>query len=184
MNKTLFYLTLLTLGVTLISCKPDTLNHLELAELELSNDELLPYLDEFVDIGLDNGHDYTYVYDQPITMAFTGDFKFGHNGQSWGINDKNIEIYINAKWYKRQKQRLGTIDGDNYTKYIIFHELAHDILNLKHKHSTPLMKTDSDWERVENGTYPVVIEAMSYARENGRNSAKSDTATGVIDCIF
>ena len=177
MKKFILSLLVLVFAAGVTSCKPDALNENELLELELSNEELLPFLDMFVNIGLANGYDYTYVYKEPIIMEFTGDFKFGHNGQSWGINDKGIEIYINAKWFKRQKESfVRTGEWSDYAKYIIFHELAHDVLNLKHKHGTRLMSTDSDVDDIES----IVVEAMEYSKSQKESSTEEE----VIDCHF
>ena len=170
---------LLMVGL-LTSCQPDPLSDEQLVEVGLSNEDLRVFLDEFIDIGLENGFDYTYVYKQPIKMQFTNEFKFGHNGQSWGINDDRIEIYINADWFIRQKARADKNDGEysTYTKYVIFHELAHDILNLKHKHGTRLMDTKA--ERDEEALIQIVVDAMKYARDKGRNSGKEENEK--IEC--
>ena len=168
--------TILAISLLILtSCKPDSLNEAMLDEIGLSNDDLRPFLDRFVEIGTENGHDYTYVYNQPITMEFTNDFKFGHNGQSWGINDKNIEIYINAKFFKRQKDQFDrTGEWPQFAQYVIYHELAHDILNLKHKHNTALMSTESDIDPTDPlSVEKLVIEAMKYAKDTGKNSNKS-----------
>ena len=155
-----------------------------LEEIGLHNDDLRIFLDRFVEIGTKNGHDYTYVYDQPIKMEFTNDFNFGHNGQSWGINDKNIEIYINAKFFKRHKDQFNrTGEWAQFAQYIIYHELAHDILNLKHKHGIALMSTDSDIDHSDPlFVEKLVIEAMSYAKDKGHNTNKSDDVIDFIEC--
>lgn len=173
-------LLLLLVGLT-TSCKPESLTEEQLEGKNISNEDLLFFLDEFVNIGLANGFDYTYVYNQSIKMEFTNDFKFGHNGQSWGINKSKIEIYINAEWFERQKAKFEK-DGkySAYVKYVIFHELAHDILNLKHKHGARLMDTKTVHDEEE--LLRIVLDAMKYAKDNGKNSNKGSDDAELVEC--
>ena len=173
------YILLLLGVISLASCKPDALDEEALNELEITQEDLMFFVDEFVNIGLENGYDYTYIYDQSITIKLTNDFDFGHNGQSWGINKDRIEIYINAKWFKRQKDRFDvTGEWPVHAYYIMFHELAHDVLNLKHKHNIRLMNTKA--VKIEEIT-TVVLDAMEYARDQGRNSGK-ETDEEFVEC--
>ena len=86
---------------------------------------LYDYLDLFVEEAAEHGIDLSYVYDGKIEIYFGTWQPTILSGLSTGYkNDNLIKIYINeAAWDYRNE-----IDK----KFLIFHELGHDIFDLKH----------------------------------------------------
>lgn len=83
---------------------------------------LYDYVDEFIEEASKRGIDLTYIYDQPITMAFADED--GFCGRTYGENKKRIEIYIGRPCWGRQDVF--------HQRATVFHELGHDVLGLKH----------------------------------------------------
>lgn len=178
---------LLLLGViSLTSC--DFINEEILAPKEFDSitkyadesPELMEYLYDFIELGAENGHDYSYVLDQPIELVYA-DIKGSVSARSWAINRSKIVIHVDhEKHHSRGWDKEGY-----YNRKILFHELAHDILNLKHRMGTPLMKTGT-LVFSERAVDSITVIAMHFAKATNRNSAKGVPAPDVneVECEF
>ena len=86
---------------------------------------LEPYLEEFVEVAAEQGIDLSYIYDSRITIIFTkAENKKNRVGVSYGRNKDNVTILIYRDRFEKR-----TEEG---RKYVIFHELGHDVLDLPH----------------------------------------------------
>lgn len=87
---------------------------------------LYDMLDEFVSDAASHGIDLNYVYDGRITLLF-GDWNDSFmSGISYDKgNDGSITIYIHERAWNRKSEIK--------RKYLFYHELGHDIFNLKHR---------------------------------------------------
>ena len=98
-------------------------DNIETAEHKI-DPELQGYLVSFVDLAKLKGIDLTYVYGQDIYLKF---YKEGHGTQvatSFGRNKDRIIIMVDRdRFYARTEEGR---------KYVMFHELGHDILNFEH----------------------------------------------------
>ena len=86
--------------------------------------ELEQYLINFVDLAELKGIDLSYIYDSDITIKFSD---FGHQtnvATAYGRNKDKIIILVDKKRFMQR-----TEEG---RKYVMYHEMGHDILNLRH----------------------------------------------------
>ena len=86
---------------------------------------LEPYLVEFVEQAASNGVDLSYIYEQDITIKYVkGQNPKKRVGVSYGRDKDKIVVFIyKDRFINRTEQGR---------KYVMFHELGHDILNLPH----------------------------------------------------
>ena len=89
--------------------------------------DLEKYLVSFVDIAALKGIDLNYIYDYDITIKYTDNQTRNYVATSFGRNKDKIIILV-----KRDKFAARTEEG---RKYVMFHELGHDILNFGHLES-------------------------------------------------
>ena len=101
--------------------------------------ELENYLSSFVDLARLKGIDLTYIYGQDITIKFS-DFSHATNvATSYGRNKDKIIILVDKKrFYQRTEEGR---------KYVMFHELGHDVLNLRHLKKRNELGPDEDLPR-------------------------------------
>ena len=89
--------------------------------------ELEQYLRSFVDIAALKGLDLSYIYDQDITIVW--EVVINKNSTnvatSYGRNKDKIIIVVNKDRFYGKRTEQGR-------KYVMWHELGHDILNLEH----------------------------------------------------
>ena len=88
--------------------------------------ELEPYLRSFVDIAALKGLDLSYIYDQRITIVWEHAInkRSTNVATSFGRNKDAIIIVVNQERFMART--------DEGRKYVMWHELGHDILNFKH----------------------------------------------------
>lgn len=96
------------------------------------NKYLSPYVNEYVSILRNNDIKIPWGNDI-VFIDMNGGLPRGILGVAWGMNIDNITlISINASSWR--------FLSDSQKKYLVFHELTHDIFNLKH-FDTQLMNT-------------------------------------------
>ena len=88
--------------------------------------ELEPYLRSFVDIAALKGLDLSYVYDERITIVWEHSInkRSTNVATSFGRNNNGIAIVVNKERFMART--------DEGRKYVMWHELGHDVLNFKH----------------------------------------------------
>ena len=88
--------------------------------------ELEAYLTAFVDIAELKGIDLTYIYDQDITIVWEHAINPNSTNvaTSYGRNKDKIIIVVNKERFMART--------DEGRKYVMWHELGHDILNFEH----------------------------------------------------
>lgn len=90
-----------------------------------------PYLKSFVDLAMVDGVDLSYIYANSIiikSMPFVMTTNNNNVAQTYGRSkDKQIIIFVNE-----EKFNARTEEGK---KYVMFHELGHDVLNFLHLES-------------------------------------------------
>lgn len=99
------------------------------------NYKLRDILDDFVEDAAKYDVDLSYVYDEDIVMRFTDDISngFATNARSYGLGKKGIFIFI--KWQDIYRDTIPV-----HTRVVVYHELGHDVLNLKHTSGPRIMK--------------------------------------------
>ena len=88
--------------------------------------DLEPYLKSFVNLAGVDGIDLTYIYSQDITIVWEMNIndKSTNVATSFGRNKDKIIIVVNKeRFYGRTEEGR---------KYVMFHELGHDVLNFEH----------------------------------------------------
>ena len=86
--------------------------------------ELYRYLDMFVEDAAMHGIDLNYVYSRDINLHFGSWEPTLLSGLSLGYGRDDITIYINrGSWGYR---------SETHRKFLMYHELGHDIFNLRH----------------------------------------------------
>ena len=86
--------------------------------------DLEKYLVSFVDLAALKGIDLNYIYDYDITIKYTDNQTKNYVATSFGRNKDKIIILV-----KRDKFAARTEEG---RKYVMYHELGHDVLNFEH----------------------------------------------------
>ncbi len=88
--------------------------------------ELENYLDSFVNLAELKGIDLSYIYEQDITIVWEAVINKNSTNvaTSFGRDKDKIIIVVNKKRFMAR-----TNEG---RKYVMFHELGHDVLNFEH----------------------------------------------------
>ena len=126
---------------------------------------LAEHVDSFVNTAKEFGYDLSYVYDRPVMLGFDDELgSAGVVGQSWGLgNDDVVRIKI-SKAYWDKATPLAKIT-------LMYHELAHDILNLKHdpcKEGVFLMCNGRPYDKNIESAHDLraqLLIALQYASE-------------------
>lgn len=106
-------------------------NHEAMFRDSKASDMFLKYADwitEFLETAKANGFDVSHVYNQRFSIYEVDEAEGTRNdiGRSYGRNKDYVTIFL----YKEKFFAEGRTDLDR--KFILWHELAHDILNVGH----------------------------------------------------
>lgn len=98
--------------------------------LRIENKELRRYTLEYLEY-LDV-YGIEYNRQQIINVRFNALIGFGISGLSYGMNDDSyVLVFVNPTYWEKM--------DDNQKRWLIYHELTHDIFNLPH-YCTPIME--------------------------------------------
>ena len=108
--------------------------------------DLEPYLDEFIRQAADHDIDLNWVYGNSVHLCYTEAGFKKLLAVSWDMhNDHSVTVsVVRDQWNSVSEAKR---------KYIMFHELGHDILNLEHNECKIMnanLPLTPSWETVNN----------------------------------
>lgn len=133
-------LAFFALAIVCIFAYSSGLQEKQLSKIELdayngvNEAELVAYLDDFIEEAANHAIHLDGAKSRNIQISFTN-LNYGRvMGISWEMNNnESVVINIMASSWKNM--------SDAKKKYLMFHELGHDLLNLPHE-TTPMMKAN------------------------------------------
>ena len=122
------------------------------------NAVLLPYVGEFVEILAKNGITLEDSDIYPIHIGFA-DLGGSISAQTWEAGEDGIYVLVDYDWFQRRGERT----WDLYPQFVMYHEFAHAMFGLKHKHDVRIMKTGTPETQEE--LEQIVVDAYNNRKD-------------------